>query len=112
MPERTESIDYQRRYAQLWDELYAEVCLFAPLNASALDLTDALIDKVMEFKAAAYDEGFTQAEEESDGFPGVSGWTNRNPYVPAPIRYADFLYPFTCARGGIKYPTPESQKNV
>lgn len=28
----------------------------------------------------AYDSGFKQAEEESDGFSGVSGWTNRNPF--------------------------------
>lgn len=112
MTERKESIEYQRSFANLWDELYAEICSIDLEDIDRLVLTDELIDKVMEIKAASYDEGFTQAEHEYDGATGVSGWTNRNPYVRPPFRPSDLLYPFTCARGGIKYPTPESQKNA
>lgn len=35
------------------------------------------------FMSMAYDQGFEQAEEELDGFNGVSGLTNRNPYRSA-----------------------------
>lgn len=30
--------------------------------------------------ANAYNKGFNDAEEQHDGFTGVSGWTNHNPY--------------------------------
>ena len=33
-----------------------------------------------ETAARAWDEGFHSAEEQHDGYTGVSGWTNNNPY--------------------------------
>ena len=33
-----------------------------------------------ETAARAWDEGFRNAEEQHDGYAGVSGWTNNNPY--------------------------------
>lgn len=33
-----------------------------------------------EVAERAWDEGFRSAEEQHDGYAGVSGWTNNNPY--------------------------------
>jgi hypothetical protein len=35
---------------------------------------------IMELQAQAYDEAFTDCEEQDSGFAGTTGWTNRNPY--------------------------------
>ena len=35
---------------------------------------------VARIKAEAWDDGFCAAEEQHDGFAGVSGWTKTNPY--------------------------------
>lgn len=44
------------------------------------DEQEEFAEEIMALLELAYDKGFQQAEHENDGFAGVSGWTNRNPY--------------------------------
>lgn len=40
-----------------------------------------LAEMLRELLAEVWDAGFTHAEEQADGFAGVSGWPKENPYT-------------------------------
>jgi hypothetical protein len=50
------------------------------LGVMFADEKDDLLQHVLNLMAAAYDEAFTDCEEQDSGFAGTTNWTNNNPY--------------------------------
>lgn len=72
-----------KQYNELFQDTLETVCGQRRMAENAWpEEQEEFAHQIMAILADAYDAGFTQAEYEADGFPGVSGWINRNPYRP------------------------------
>ena len=77
--------EFVKQYDELYQDTLETVCSQRRMAENARpEEQEDFAHEIMALLELAYDKGFTNAEYQDSGYPGVSGWINFNPYRKKP----------------------------